>query len=85
MTIVYYVESFAGSGKTYTAVRHTHYLAQQGHKVLFVQPSVLLIQQTLADLASLMPRCPVPSPLWQRAARRGHQQQRRRRYHPALP
>lgn len=58
MTTVNYVNSLAGSGKTYTATRHSHRLAQQGRKVLFVQPSVRLIQQTLADFASLSPHVP---------------------------
>jgi hypothetical protein len=36
-------------------VRHAHHLARLGKKVLFVQPSILLINQMLNDLASLMP------------------------------
>lgn len=58
MSIVYYADSPAGSGKTFSATRHIHRLAQQGHKVLLVQPSVLLIQQTQTDLASLTPAVP---------------------------
>ena len=33
-------------------VRHAHRLARLGKKVLFVQPSIFLINQTLGDLAS---------------------------------
>jgi hypothetical protein len=36
-------------------VRRAHRLALLGKKVLFVQPSIFLINQTLADLASLTP------------------------------
>lgn len=55
MLLVHFVNALAGSGKTYAAIRHAHRLAQQGHKVLFVQPSVTLIQQTLADFLTLSP------------------------------
>jgi predicted helicase len=36
-------------------VRHAHRLARLGKKVLFVQPSIILISQTLNDFASLTP------------------------------
>jgi hypothetical protein len=34
---------------------HAHHLARLGMKVLFVQPSIFLINKTLNDLASLTP------------------------------
>ena len=57
--ILYFVDGPCGSAKTHAAVRHAHRLARLGMKVLFVQPSIFLINQTLADLASLAPevRC----------------------------
>ena len=55
VAIVYYVNAPAGSGKTYAAIRHAHRLAETGQRVLVVQPSVLLIQQTIAELSSLSP------------------------------
>ena len=53
--ILYFVDGLCGSAKTYAAVRHAHHLARLGKKVLFVQPSIFLINQTLTDLASLTP------------------------------
>ena len=53
--ILNHVEGPCGSAKTYAAVRHAHRLARLGKKVLFVQPSIFLINQTLNDLASLAP------------------------------
>jgi hypothetical protein len=53
--ILYFVDGLCGSAKTYAAVRHAHHLARLGMKVLFVQPSIFLINQTLNDLASLTP------------------------------
>ena len=53
--IFYYVDGPCGSAKTYAAVRYAHRLARLGKKVLFVQPSIFLINQTLTDLASLTP------------------------------
>jgi hypothetical protein len=53
--IFYYVDGLCGSAKTYAAVRYAHGLARLGKKVLFVQPSIFLINQTLTDLASLTP------------------------------
>jgi predicted helicase len=53
--ILYFVDGVCGSAKTFAAVRHAHRLAQLGKKVLFVQPSISLISQTLNDLASLTP------------------------------
>jgi hypothetical protein len=52
---LYFVDGVCGSAKTYAAVRHAHRLARLGKKVLFVQPSIFLINQTLNDLASLAP------------------------------
>ena len=53
--ILNYVDGPCGSAKTYVAMRHAHRLARLGKKVLFVQPSIFLINQTLTDLASLTP------------------------------
>ncbi len=53
--IQYYVDGPCGSAKTYAAVRHAHRLARLGKKILICQPSIFLINQTLADLASLTP------------------------------
>ena len=52
---IHFVDGVCGSAKTYAAVRHAHRLAGLGKKVLFVQPSIFLISQTLDDLASLTP------------------------------
>jgi hypothetical protein len=52
---LYFVDGPCGSAKTHSAVRHAHHLARLSKKVLFVQPSIFLINQTLADLASLTP------------------------------
>jgi hypothetical protein len=51
----YYVDGPCGCWKTSAAVRHAHRLARLGKKVLICQPSIFLINQTLADLASLTP------------------------------
>jgi hypothetical protein len=59
MLLVHFVDALAGSGKTHAAIRHAHHLARQGHKVLFVQPSITLIQQTLTDFLTLSPAVPV--------------------------
>jgi hypothetical protein len=53
--ICYYIDGPCGSAKTYAAVRYVHRLARLGKKVLIVQPSIFLINQTLTDLASLTP------------------------------
>ena len=55
LLILYFVDGVCGSAKTYAAVRHAHNLARLGKKVLFVQPSIFLIDQTQADLAGLTP------------------------------
>ena len=55
LLILYFVDGVCGSAKTYAAVRHAHKLARLGKKVLFVQPSIFLINQTWSDLASLTP------------------------------
>lgn len=50
----------AGSGKTRACARHADRLARLDHKVLFVQPSKLLITKTIADeLLPLAPAYPV--------------------------
>jgi len=55
VTTLYYVDGLCGSSKTYRAVRHAHRLARLGKKVLVVQPSIFLINETLKDIASLTP------------------------------
>jgi hypothetical protein len=55
VTTLYYVDGLCGSSKTYRAVRHAHRLARLGKKVLVVQPSIFLINETLMDIASLTP------------------------------
>ena len=55
MTVIHTVDALSGAGKTYAAARHAHRMAQRGRKLLIVQPSLTLIDQTLADLASLSP------------------------------
>jgi predicted helicase len=52
---MHFVDGPCGSAKTYAAARHAHHLARLGKQVLFCQPSIFLINQTLADLASLTP------------------------------
>ena len=54
--IIHYVDGPCGSAKTFAAIRHAHRLAQMGKKVLFVQPSIFLINETLKDFANLMPQ-----------------------------
>ena len=46
---------YAAVGKHPAAVKHAHYLARLGKKVLICQPSIFLINQTVNDLASLTP------------------------------
>jgi hypothetical protein len=50
-----YADGLCGSATTYAAVRYAHRLARLGKKVLFVQPSIFLINQTVSDLATLTP------------------------------
>lgn len=53
-----YFDAPAGSGKTHVLVEHAHRMAQQGQKVLFVQPSRELIARTINDtLVPLLPSC----------------------------
>ncbi len=51
-----YFDAPAGSGKTHVLVEHAHRLAQQGKKVLFVQPSRELISRTINE--TLVPLVP---------------------------
>lgn len=44
-----YFDAPAGSGKTHVLVEHAHRMAQQGQKVLFVQPSRELISRTITE------------------------------------
>ena len=53
--ILNYVDGLCGSAKTSKAARHAHRIALLGKKVLFVQPSIHLIKQTVDDLAKLTP------------------------------
>jgi hypothetical protein len=52
---LYFVDAPCGGAKTYAAVRHAHRLARLGKKMLIVQPSIVLINETLSDLAGLTP------------------------------
>lgn len=55
-TIIKYVDALAGAGKTYELARYAHKLALRGRKVLFVQPTKLLIDKTIAkEMAPLTP------------------------------
>jgi len=49
------VDGPCGSWKTSVAVQYAQNLARLGKKVLFVQPSIFLIKQTLDDLATRTP------------------------------
>jgi len=44
---IYYFDAPAGAGKTHVLVEHAHRMAEQGQKVLFVQPSRELISRTI--------------------------------------
>ena len=58
--IIHTLDAPAGSGKTYACARHADRLAQLGHKVLFVQPTMHLIDKTITDeLQPLKPAYPV--------------------------
>ena len=46
---IYTLPSPSGSGKTYAITREAHRLAQQGRRVLIVQPTIELIEKTQAD------------------------------------
>ena len=46
---LYTLPSPGGSGKTYTIAREAHRLALQGQRVLIAQPTIDLIEKTLAD------------------------------------
>jgi hypothetical protein len=46
---IYTLPSPGGSGKTYTIAREAHRLALQGQRVLIAQPTIDLIEKTLAD------------------------------------
>src|ERR1700722_1877212 len=50
-----FVDGLCGSAKTYAALRYAHRLASLGQKVLIVQPSIFLIDQTCSDLTDLKP------------------------------
>ena len=48
MTIQYF-DALAGAGKTHALVKYADELARKDEKVLFVQPSKLLITNTIKD------------------------------------
>ena len=57
---IFYFDALAGAGKTRALARYSDLLAQRGFKVLFVQPSRLLITNTIRDeIRPLAPRYPV--------------------------
>lgn len=49
MTNIHFIDSLAGSGKTYSLARHAHKLARHNQKIIFVQPSKLLIEKTVSE------------------------------------
>ena len=55
MTTIHYVDSLAGSGKTYVMIREAVSLAGLGKKVLIVQPTATLIKQTETEMRVLAP------------------------------
>ncbi|MEJ1932782.1 DEAD/DEAH box helicase family protein [Nostoc sp. NIES-2111] len=58
--LIHYLDALAGAGKTHFLVRHAHALALSGQKVLIVQPTKDLIDQTHAtELVPLYPNYPV--------------------------
>jgi Type III restriction enzyme, res subunit len=58
MTIMF-LDSLAGSGKTRALTKYADRLARLNHKVLFVQPTMHLIEKTIADeLRPLDPQYP---------------------------
>jgi hypothetical protein len=60
MSSIHYFNALAGAGKTRALARHTDRIARLGHKVLFVQPTKLLIDKTIADeLLPLGPSYPI--------------------------
>lgn len=53
---IHYFGALAGAGKTRALARYADRIAQQNHKVLFVQPTKHLIDKTIADeLRTLAP------------------------------
>jgi hypothetical protein len=59
MSSIHYFNALAGAGKTRALARHTDRIARLGHKVLFVQPTKLLIDKTIADEMPLDPSYPI--------------------------
>lgn len=60
MPIIYYYDALAGAGKTHALAKKAHKLACFGRKVLFVQPSKLLINKTVCEeLEPLKPQYPI--------------------------
>ena len=60
MPIIYYYDALAGAGKTHALAKKAHKLACFGRKVLFVQPSKLLINKTVREeLEPLKPQYPI--------------------------
>ena len=56
---LYYLDALAGAGKTRALVREAHRLAQLGQRILFLQPTKLLIERTIAtELVPLSPAYP---------------------------
>jgi hypothetical protein len=53
ITSIYTVPGPAGAGKTFSACRYATNAARLGDKILIVQPSVVLIDQTMRDLQKL--------------------------------
>ncbi|MBT3991321.1 MAG: DEAD/DEAH box helicase family protein, partial [Rhodospirillaceae bacterium] len=49
MQKIYYVDAFCGAGKTYAAIKYALNIARCYKNILFVQPSIQLIKQSLQD------------------------------------
>lgn len=57
---IHYFNALAGAGKTYALARHADRVARMGFKILFAQPSKLLITKTIEkEIVPLDPPYPV--------------------------
>lgn len=58
--VIYTADSPAGGGKTYAMIREAVRLASLGCRIVIAQPSLVLIEQTLANLRVLKGKRPFP-------------------------
>lgn len=57
---IYYFNALAGAGKTRALAHEAHRLASRGRKLLFTQPTKLLIDKTITDeFGPLMAKYPI--------------------------